>query len=255
MANTTIRDNVAVGEPDILLVAPSSDPNGATPNANTSVSMNVGAFATSGDGRGFRFAYDGGTALVPGKLYQAAAEDDTNLHDLTCATVAVNDTTVSVTSTNSTIAADFLAGGLLTFTGALGGQTYAISGNTAAASSAFTITLADPIRVALTTPSADVCLNPYQNIIVNPISATSAPVGAAIVATAGTQYAWVQTQGVIALPNDGASTISPGTMVAASVTTAGAITHFLNGTTPCIVGVAMETIEGTQWGLVKLNLE
>ncbi len=252
MASTNIRDNVAVGEPDILTaITPTTN---GTAQQQYSVS-NVGAYATTGDGRGFRFAYDGGTALSAGYLYQAAAEDATNLHGLTCATVAVGDTSVSVTSTASTIAANALAGGLLTFTGASGGQTYSISGNTAAASSAFTITLSDPIRTALTTPSADCAYNPYWNIVKNPTTATSAPIGAAIIATSGTQYAWVQTQGVIALPNDNQSTISPGTIVAASVNTAGAITHFLNGTTPCIVGIAMETISGTKWGLVKLQLE
>lgn len=237
--NTTIRDNVAIGEPDILI-------------ASSVASNNLGAKCTSGDGRSFRFSYDGGTALVPGMLYQAVAQDDTNLHDLTCASVSVGDTVVSVTSTASTIAANALAGGFLTFTN--GGQTYAIAGNTSASSSAFSITLSDPIRVAISSPLADVALNSCNNIVINPTTATSAPVGAAIISTSGSQYAWLQTEGIIALKNDGVSTINAGSMVAASITTAGNITKFLAGTTPCIVGVAMETIESTEYGLVKISL-
>ncbi len=255
MSATTSRDNNAVVNPDLLQVAPSADPNTSTPNANTSVSVTVGSYATPGDGRVFRFAYDGGTALVPGELLQAPAQDDTNLHDLTCGTVAVGDTVVSITSTASTLASNALAGGFLTFTGALGGQTYAVATNTAAATSAFTITLADPIRVALTTPSADVTLNPYNGVIKAPTTLTSAVVGGAIVATAGTQYAWIQTRGPIALQNDNQSTIAVGAPVANSVTTAGAVTAYLAGTTPAIVGYALETIEGTQFGLVQLTLE
>ncbi len=252
MANTTIRDNVAVGEPDIL-VAVSPNSNGS--NTNTYSVSNLGAYCTTGDGRGFRFAYDAGTALVPGYLYQMVAEDTTNIEGLTCATVAVGDTSVSITSTASTLAANALAGGFLTFTGALGGQTYAIKGNTAAAASAFTITLEDPIRVALTTPTADCTFSPYNGIVKQPVTATSAPAGAAIIATAGTQYAWIQTHGPIALKNDGVATIAPGSNVYASITTAGCITKVLAGTTICLVGVAMETITGTKWGLVQLMLD
>ena len=255
MAATTIRDNTAIGEPDILSVAPAADPNSATPNANTSVAVNLGAYATTGDGRVFRFAYDGGTALVPGTLYQTVATDDVNAHDLTCASVAVGDTNVSVTSTASTLAANALAGGFLTFTGAGGGQTYAISGNTAAAASAFTITLFDPIRTALTTPAADCVFNPYNGVVKQPTTATSAVAGAAIIATAGTQYAWLQTRGPIALQNDNASTIAVGAPVSASTTTAGAVTAYLDGTSPALIGYALEAIEGTQWGLVQLTIE
>ncbi len=247
MASTSLRDNVATGYPDLTTT---SNVAAGLPTYQSS----VGAVGTSGDNRKFVWSYDGGTALVAGHLYQAPAQNDTSLHDLTCASVAVGDRTVSVTSTASTVTLDELNGGYLTFTGAGGGQTYAIAGNSAATGAAFTITLADPIRVALTTPLADTMVSPYYGVVANPTTATAAPVGAAVVATAGTQYAWLQTTGVIALQNDGASTIAPGDLVAASVTTAGEVTAFLAGTTPAIVGIAMETIEGTQFGFVKLTL-
>ncbi len=252
MSSTTIRDNVAIGEPNLTgAVSPNS--NGSS--MNTYSVSNVGAFATSGDGRSFRFAYDGGTALVAGALLQGTATDDTNLHDLTCASVAVNDTTVSITSTASTIAANALAGGYLTFTGSGGGQTYAIAGNTAAASSAFTITLADPIRVALTTPAADTIYSQFYGVVAMPTTATSTPIGAALVATAGTQFAWIQTEGPIALQNDNTSTIAVGAPVTFSASTAGYITAASNHTTQAIVGFALEAIEGTQFGLVQLMLD
>ncbi len=258
MASTTIRDNVAIGEPD-LTIAVSPNSNGS--NQDQYSVSNVGAYATSGDGRTFRFAYDGGTALVPGYLYQAAAQDDTNLHDYTLAVNSVGDTLVSVTSTAATLAANALAGGQLVITDATTGAgiSYGIAGNTAAAASAFTITLADPIRVATTgTVHADAVLNPFWSIIEAPTALTAAPVGVAVVATAGTQYAWIQTSGVVAVKNDGIGTINPGDYVAPSQTTAGTVAALpFSGTTAllCAVGIAMETIEATQWGFIKLMLE
>lgn len=248
MAQTTIRDNVAIGEPDLLIAA---SPNGSQ---NYSV-MSLGAFATSGDGRGFRFAYDGGTALVPGALYQAPIQV-TGDENLTSTGNIIGDTLV-VLGASLTIASDALAGGSLVVRKGTGqGNTYQILSNLACTSAACNITLADAIRVATDSSSViDVYpANPYKGVVINPTTATSAPVGAAIIATAGTQYAWLQVEGVIGLQNDGASTINPGQAVAASVTTAGTVTKFLAGTTPYIVGVAMTTISGTNWGLVKLSL-
>ena len=254
MANTTLRDNIAVGEPDVLVTAPAADPNSVTPGANTSVSTNLGAFGTSGDGRGFRFAYDGGTALVPGVLYQMNPQT-TSFENQTSTGNATGDITVTLGSSLTATAGQFAGGFLVVRSGAGAGNTYSIQNNLASSASALTITLADPFRVATTSASViDIYPNPYNGIVKMPTTATAAPVGAAIVATSGSQYAWVQTEGVIALQNDGVSTINPGELVAASVTTDGNVTAFLAGTTPAIVGTAVTTISGTNWGLVKLNL-
>lgn len=252
MAKTSIRGNVATGYPDLLTA------NSVSAGLPTTAKA-VGAKAFTGDGREYIWAYDGGTALVAGKVYQSPAEDDTNLHDLTLASVAVGDTSVSVTSTASTIAANALAGGFLVLTASGGkGDYYSISGNTAAAASAFTIQLSDPIRVAATTPTADVSLNPYNGVILMPATATGAAVGVAAVATSGTQYAWLQTKGVCAVKNDGTATINPGDYVGPSIGTTGTVRALtFAGTTAMLtsIGVALETIEGTEWGFVQLNIQ
>lgn len=256
MARTTIRDNVAIGQPDIPYVAPSADPNTSTPNANTSVPTPLGAFCTAGDGRGYRFAYDGGTALVAGTLYQMNPQT-TSFENQTSTGNNVGDTTVTLGSSLTATANQFAGGFLVVRKGAGQGQFYAIQSNLASSSAALTLVLDDPFVVATNSSSViDIYPNPYNGVVPFPTTATSAPAGVAVTATAGTQYAWIQTLGVVAVQNDNAATISPGQGVAASVTTAGQVTKFTtSGSTPTYIGIAVTTISGTNWGLIQLQLD
>lgn len=213
----------------------------------------LGALATSGDGRYFRYCLAGATALVAGKLQQTAAEDTTNQQALTVTNVALGATSV-VTTTTVTLAVNLLAGGFMTINSATTGAgfTYKIKGNTAASAAVTTFTLEDPIAVATTgTTIIDVKINPYQNLIVNPATASSAPVGVAVYNVTAAQYGWVQVHGPVACLADG--TVVVGTSLSASNGTAGAVEALAGVQAP--VALALTGIATTDYGLVTLLID
>lgn len=217
---------------------------------------NLGSRVTTGDGRYFRYCLAGGTALVPGKLQQGTAEDTSNWENLAVAAAAAGSYTVTTTST-VTLAANLLAGGWLNVTVTPGvGYQYKIASHPAASAAVVTFTLEDPIIVALTTSSKiDVIPSPYQNVIVNPATATGAPVGVAVYAIPSASYGWIQTSGPANVLADG--TIVVGTQVVASNGTAGAIEPQVAGASSVIqalVGTAITGIATTEYGLINLNL-
>ena len=222
-------------------------------STSSTATTDIGAFATTGDGRGFRYALAGATTLVPGKLQQASAEDTTNLQNLTTAVASVGATSMTTTST-VTLAANALAGGFLTVVSAStgAGYTYKVKGNTAATAAAVTIYLEDPVLVATTgTVKIDLIPNPYAAVIVNPATASSAPVGVAVYAVTNAQYGWVQTHGPVSVLADGAVTV--GTALAASNAVAGAVEPLAG--VQAAVGVALTGIATTDYGFVFLQVD
>jgi len=212
----------------------------------------VGSRCATGDGREFRYVKMGAVAGVPGKLYQAPAEV-TNHQDLTPVAAAIGDTTVTVALGATAATANQYAGGLLVVTVTPGqGYAYKIKSHPAAAlSTNLVVTLAEPIVVALTTSSrCDLVSNPFNNVIVNPTTATSAPVGVCVTAITAAQYGWLQTKGECALLADGAVTV--GTALVASNAVAGAVEPLAG--VQAAVGLALTGIADTQYGGVLLNL-
>lgn len=223
------------------------NPGDLTQNtANPAVQLGAVAFDQAGNR--YRYAKAGGTTLVPGKLQQAAAEA-TGDQDLAVAAAAIGATSVTTTST-VTVTANQYAGGWLLVTVTPGqGYKYLISSHPAASGAAVTLTLSDPLVVALTTSSrVDLVANPYSGIVVNPTTATSAPVGVAVAAITNAQYGWIQDGGVASILNDGGSTV--GTNVSASNGTAGAVEAAV--TAQAAVGVALTGIATTEYGAIKL---
>lgn len=213
----------------------------------------LGARATTGDGRVFRYALAGVTALVPGKLQQASAEDTTNYQNLAAAATAIGDKSIVMT-TSTTVTANIFAGGYINTTTSTGaGYMYQIGGNTATSGAAgLTITLNDPILVATTTGTRfDIIPNPYASIVVNPTVATSAPIGVAMFAVTAAQYGWVLTQGVAPVLVDD-QTVVVGTALSASNQAAGAVEPFTG--VQAMVGIALTGAATTQYGMVNFNL-
>lgn len=212
--------------------------------------LNLGAKAYTGDGREFRFALAGATALVPGKLQQSAVET-TGWENLAVAAAAIGATTITTTST-VTVTANAWAGGYVAVSVTPGqGYFYKIKSNPAATSAVITLTLEDPIQIALTTSSKiDVIANPYSGVIVNPASATGAPVGVAIYPVTAAQYGWIQTVGASNVLADGAVTV--GTALAASNAVAGAVEPLAGVQAP--IGTAITGISDTEYGSVMLKM-
>lgn len=210
----------------------------------------LGEKCFSPDGRAFRYCKAGGTALVPGKLQQAPAEV-TGDQNLAVAAAAIGATTVTTTST-VTVTANQYAGGwvMVAITAGVGYQ-YKIKSHPAATSAVVTLTLEDPLNVALDTNSRiDLVANPYGGVVVNPTTATSAPIGAAVYPIAIGEFGWLQVEGPCCILNDGGSTV--GTNVSASNGTAGAVEAAVTAQAAC--GYAMTGIATTDYGAIFLTI-
>lgn len=219
---STIKANIAISPQDLFTSAAS--PAGT----------DIGALATTGDGRYFRYFLNGGVAAVPGKVYQGPAEDATNQSPaggLSVSAAAAGTYAVTLTS-SVTLAANLLAGGFLTVVITPGqGYNYKIASNTAVtAATGCVFTLEDPIQVALTTSSKIVVhQNPYSGCVVAPATLTAAPVGVPVYAVAASQYGWMQTHGP-------ASCLVTGTLGSAGLAVGVLVGGTIGSLAPCIAG-------------------
>jgi len=222
---------------------------------------NLGSYAETVDGRGFRYVLVGATATVPGKVYQSVATlDATNYQPVgglgVNAAVAAGGNTV-VTSTSTTWTANALANGYL-LTDVTPGQGYVLGIKSNAATSAAaggSITVDDTFPVALTTSSKFVVVpNPYNGIVVMPTSPTGIPVGVATgtIITAA-QYGWIQTHGVAGVLSGVATSVTSSVPVTNSAATAGS-TIVATAVLPAL-GYAMHTFTATEYQFVFLTID
>lgn len=222
-------------------------------NSSDTNQTQLGARAIDQAGNAYRWCLAGGTALVPGKLQQAPAQV-ANHQNLTTSTAAIGATSITVTLGNTAATANQYAGGWVSITTGTGaGYRYLISSHPAAnALATLVLTLSDAIVVATLTSDSksDLQANPFSGVIVNPATASSSPIGAAVTAVTAAQYGWIQTSGVATLLADGAVTV--GTQVVASNATAGAV-EALTGV-QAIVGSALTDIDTTQYGHIYMML-
>lgn len=217
----------------------------------------LGALATTGDGRYFRYALMGAVTAVVGKVYQGPAEDATNQSPaggLSVAAAAIGATSVTTTTT-VTLAANLLAGGFLSVVITPGqGQNLKIAGNTVASGAVTTFTLEDPLAVALTTSSKIVVhKNPYDSVVVAPGTLTAAPVGVPTFAVTNAQYGWLQTHGP-------ASCLVTGTLGSAGLAVGVLVGGTIGSLAPCIAGTpvlgyTMGICATTEYDAVMLQID
>src|ERR1035437_3387004 len=218
---------------------------------NVAVQQHVlGARATTGDGRYFRYVKAGAVALVPGNLQQCAAET-TAWEDLDFASAAIGDLSLTTVSTVTLTENQLAEGYAIVTTGTGAGYQYKIKSNPAVIGAVVKIQLYDAIQVA--TPSGgdiDLIPSPYSGVIINPSSATGMPVGVAVFPVTALYFGWIQTAGAATIFSDGGSTV--GTNVSASNGTPGAVEAEV--TAQASVGVAMTGVTTAEYGLFMLNL-
>jgi len=172
--------------------------------ANTTLQGHVlGTYIETADGRGYRYAKVGAVATVAGKVYQGPALDATNQQlsgGFAVAAAAIGATEVVTTST-LTLAASLLAGGYMSVVVTPGqGYTYLIKNNTAAAGAATTITLEDPLVIALTTASKVIFTkHPLDGIVIEPGTPTAKIAGVPNAIFSVGAFAWIQTRGACAV--------------------------------------------------------
>lgn len=210
----------------------------------------LGELVNTNDGRQFRYAKVGASALAAGKLYQARAEDTTNFQNLVAAVSSVGDTSITTTTT-VTLTANQLAGGFLVVESATTGAgfTYKIKGHAAATGAVVTFNLEDPVVVATTgTVNIDVHPNPYDAVIIAPTTSSSVQAGFAVYNVTAAYFGWLCTHGPTAMLAQG--TIVVGDDVSpAETTTAGAVGPRADATLSQVVGHAITGIASTDYGI------
>lgn len=200
--------------------------------ANSTQKMVLGARLEMSDGRVFRYAKNGGTALAAGYLCQSPAVggNTTAQVNLTVVTAgAAGGDTIVVTTTTDTITVNLWQGGYLTVYGASGttgtGQTYRIKSNTAcSANGNSTITIYDTFVVAVSTScTVSVCKHPYDSVVVGAATMTGIVTGVPLIAVTAAYYCWLQTWGVCGVWSDSAAALTVAADVLASNAVAGSV--------------------------------
>jgi hypothetical protein len=186
---STLKSNIQIQPADLF-------------TSSATQATDLGALATTGDGRYFRYAKVGATALVPGMVYQGPASDATYLNvsgGLAVGQTKATGTSSFTISTSTSITADALNGALMSVAVTPGqGYTYKVKTNSATSSATgLTIYLEDPLLTNLTTATRVVfALNQYNGIVVLGSTPTASVVGVAVYPVAATYFGWIQTRGV-----------------------------------------------------------
>jgi hypothetical protein len=182
--------------------------------------MALGTTGYSSDGRQFKYCVAGISDLVAGNVIQGPAIVTTHLAN-TPPVVAQGATSFTYTPGATLGTVNQYAGGYLQVDTTPGnGYTYQVSGHPAfALSTAFTLTLADAIQVALTASSrVGLMANPYRGVIQFPVTtATGVYAGVAPCIITAAQYGWLQTAGIASVLIAGTPALGAGVMTPSSV--------------------------------------
>lgn len=219
----------------------------------------VGQLIYGANGKAFRFALNGTSALVKGNLLQNAV-NDTQFDAMAVGTAGVvGDTFLQVTNGTTTVVPFLFAGGSI-YCNTAGatvavGDEYTIMDITGTLTSggALKVYTDRPLRYAYptTTTKVGITKSPWGGVIQAPASTqTGIPVGVAIYeipassSTVGT-YGFVQTHGLASVLSDG-STFAIGSDVGTPSGTAGCVTVYAAGTTHARVGYVNHAAESTK---------
>ena len=184
----------------------------------------LGALRILRDGRKFRYAKAGASALGAGKLSVGAAVGADVMNEVCTAVHAIGDVIFSETITSGTYVENYFAGGYLQINDGTGeGYQYKILSSTAVtAGTAITLSLDEPLRVATAGTSAtefSIIHSPWRAVVET--TTLGCPVGIAVGAITAAYYCWLQTGGpAIALSGN---TDAVGKPLFQSTTTAGTL--------------------------------
>jgi hypothetical protein len=217
----------------------------------------LGTPGVSRDGRVFRYGLAGAVALSPGKLNTAPAVVANHQNIAVATAAAVGDQDINLTlGATATTANQYDDGYVVGYDVAGVGQALQINGTPVLASSASgRFLLSDPVAIALTTSSkVNLEQNPWSAQIVAPTSATGDLVtGVANVSVAAASYGWFQTRGHAAVLGNGS--ITKGTGLVQSATTAGAVDAEAAASVGQRVGLAVQTGASTKYNTVYLSID
>jgi hypothetical protein len=211
------------------------------------------------DGRVFRYAKNGASALGKGKMTQSVAPTAHHENIATGATAAIGDTTVAIATTLSTamVLNEYAEGWLLINDATGEGQVYKIKGNDAGTTG--NIYLWDPLVTALATTSEFTLVrNPFRAVIVFPTTATATPAGVPLIDVTAAYFFWAQVKGPAPLLVDSGDTIVIGNPVGEPAThgdagACGVVDASMATAKPW--GRCMTARAATEYALIDLTLE
>ena len=204
----------------------------------------LGTTMTFKDGRRFKYAHNGGSAITEGLITASEAPAGNHDEDLVVASSpSAGDTTISITLGGTAAAKNLYAEGYLFFnlpilaTSANPKEFYKIKSHPAIDSSGtgvITIDEEDGFRTAITagTETAGLIKSPYKDIVVAPAAIAGRFVGVTTRSFTADYYGWIQTAGIAAVAIDGTPAV--GTLVGASSNHAGQFLATAGDTTPAL---------------------
>jgi hypothetical protein len=192
-------------------------------NSHSVQQNDIGSCVFTPDGRAFRYAKAGASAITAGQL-QLAPAPKTNHHNCALAADAsagANQITVTLGATAAT-ANEYKDGFVIFSDVSPEGIALKIEGHPAAGSGEdLTLTLTDALPEDATTSSEVSLVHNSWNGVVEGTSTTQKPAGVALVDISAGEFGWLQTKGPAPLLAD--STIDLGATVVAGSATAGAV--------------------------------
>jgi len=224
-------------------------------------SHSLGTVGYTSDGRKFRYAKAGATALVAGDILQSPAEVTNHQGRVpTAATAGATSITVALGATAAT-ENQYAEGYLVVTTTPGNGLYYKIKGHPAVdASGSLVAQLEQPLKVSLTASSrVDLVMNPFNGVLqALKSSRTGGVVGVAMFAVPASEFCWVQTGGAGIVRADADADLTVGTHLVMSSTTAGcamACADSTAGGTGAIIGTAMTGITSGEEGMAMLRID
>lgn len=219
--------------------------------------MPLGTQGATKDGRVFRYGLAGASTLAPGKINTTAAVVANHQNIAVQTATAVGDQQIAVTVGATAVAVGEYDDGYVIGYDASGvGQALRVAGTPSISSSGTgTLFLGDAVATAQTT-SGKVNLehNQWYSAIVAPSSSTGDFVnGVANVSIPAGSYGWFQTRGPAAVLGNGS--ITKGSGVIQSATTAGAVDIEAAATITQRVGFAIQTGTSTKYNTVYLAID
>lgn len=197
-----------------------------SPTTDIDVPTNLGQYATTPDGRTFRFGFNdtASTTLAACKNTQGPAVV-ANHQGIAVTAASIGAMSITVTLGGTAATADQYANGLISIISGTGSPTtYSIKGNPAQTDTTGTLVLSlnEPVRVAISgTVTANLWANPYSAVIICPTTITGTITGVNQVAIAAQYYGWFQVGGLGTYLND--ANTSAGLGLKPSSNTAGAL--------------------------------
>jgi hypothetical protein len=214
----------------------------------------VGTMRVTRDGRIFRYAKAGGTALVAGRCSVAPAIAADVMNEACAGAHALGDLqfTETITAAAAAYAENEFRGGFLQINDATGeGHQYMIDSSTAVAigGTSITLTLAEAIRVALVAATSEFTLakSPWFGAAVSSTE-ENLPIGIAPVPVTANYYYWAQTHGPALCTVSGTPAV--GTVLTLDDATAGNLKAIA---TPLDIDIAY--CVGIAWGTVGVGGE